>query len=121
RIGIAATLDLAPPRGDVSLAGRCLEDRIAEPARASLLSGFAEAKAAALGAGATGFAISGSGSTVFGLAPNQAIAGAAANAMCGAFKALGTHATPLVTTAGNSVPLGAVVAKARQRFSLGAG
>src|SRR2546425_584261 len=48
----------------------------------------------------------------------QAIAGAAANAMCGAFEALGTHATPLVTTADNSVPLGAVVAKAGPRFSI---
>jgi len=117
-IGRAATLALALSRGDASLAGRCLEDRIAEPARASFLSGFAEAKAAALGAGATGFAISGSGSTVFGFAPNQAIAGSAANAMCGAFKALGTHATPLVTTADNSVPLGAVVSKAGPRFSI---
>jgi len=117
-IGRAATLALALSRGDASLAGRCLEDRIAEPARALFLSGFAEAKAAALGAGATGFAISGSGSTVFGFAPNQAIAGSAANAMCGAFKALGTHATPLVTTADNSVPLGAVVWKAGPRFSI---
>jgi len=117
-IGRAATLALALSRGDASLAGRCLEDRLAEPARAAFLSGFAEAKAAALGAGATGFAISGSGSTVFGLAPNQAIAGAAASAMCGAFEALGTHATPLVTTADNSVPLGAVVAKAGPRFSI---
>src|SRR2546427_338353 len=117
-IGRAATLALALSRGDASLAGRCLEDRLAEPARASFLSGFAEAKAAALGAGATGFAISGSGSTVFGLAPNQVIAGAAANAMCSAFKALGTHAMPLVTTTDNFVPLGAVVAKAGPRFSV---
>ncbi len=117
-IGRAATLALALSRGDVSLAGRCLEDRIAEPARASFLSGFAEAKAAALGAGATGFAISGSGSTVFGLAPNHVIAAKAASAICMAFKARGTHATPLVTTADNSVPLGAVVAKAGPRFSV---
>src|SRR2546426_910021 len=114
----AATLALALSRGAASLAGRCLEDRLAEPTRASFLSGFAEAKAAALGAGATGFAISGSGSTVFGLAPNRVIAGAAANAMCGAFKALGTHAMPLVTTTDNFVPLGAVVAKAGPRFSV---
>ncbi len=117
-IGRAATLALALSRGDVSLAGRCLEDRLAEPARVSFLPGFAEAKAAARAAGAEGFAISGSGSAVFGLAANQVIAGKAATAMCGAFEARGAHATPLVTTVDNSVPLGAVVTKASPRFSV---
>src|SRR2546422_656283 len=101
-LGAEGFIQAAVAGGGASLAGRCLEDRLAEPARASFLSGFAEAKAAALGAGATGFAISGSGSTVFGLAPNQAIAGAAANAMCGAFEALGTHATDRKSTRLNS-------------------
>ena len=44
-IGRAAALALALSRGDVFLAGRCLEDRLAEPVRASFLPGFAEAKA----------------------------------------------------------------------------
>jgi hypothetical protein len=55
---------------------------------------------------------------VFGLAPNLAIASKAATAICRAFKACGTSATPLVTTADNSVPLGAVVARAGPRFSV---
>ena len=45
--------------GDYALLGRAIDDRIAEPARAALLPGFAEAKAAALAAGALGSSISG--------------------------------------------------------------
>lgn len=117
-VGRAATLALALSRGDVALAGRCLEDRFAEPARAPFLPGFSEARAAALHAGATGFSISGSGSTVFALAPNRLVAGHVARAMCEAFGARGTKATPLVTGVDNSVPLGQVVPKSGPRFSI---
>lgn len=120
-VGRAATLALALSRGDVALAGRCLEDNLAEPARASFLPGFAEAKAAALAAGATGFAISGSGSTVFALARNRLVAGNAAKAMCEAFGARGQQAAPLVTTVDNSVPLAHVVPRSGPRFSIIAG
>jgi homoserine kinase len=54
--------------GDYELLGRAIDDRIAEPARAPLLPGFAEAKAAALSAGAAGSSISGSGPTTFAFA-----------------------------------------------------
>jgi homoserine kinase len=54
--------------GDYALLGRAIDDRIAEPARAPLLPGFPEAKAAALAAGALGSSISGSGPTAFALA-----------------------------------------------------
>ncbi len=120
-VGRAATLALALSRGDVLLAGRCLEDRLAEPARAPFLPGFAEAKAAALAAGATGFAISGSGSTVFALARNRLIAGIAAEAMCDAFEARGHHAAPLVTSVDNSVPLREVAPELGPRFSIVSG
>ena len=53
--------------GDYALLGRAIDDRIAEPARAPLLPGFPEAKAAALAAGALGSSISGSGPTAFAL------------------------------------------------------
>lgn len=52
---------------DLVLFGRCIDDRIAEPARASLIPGFAEAKIAALGAGALGVSISGAGPTAFAI------------------------------------------------------
>ena len=54
-------------RGDAAVAASCLTDVIAEPYRAELIPGFAEARArgAALGALATG--ISGSGSSIFSI------------------------------------------------------
>jgi len=45
--------------GDLALLGRAIDDRIAEPARAPLIPGFREVKAAALTAGALGASIYG--------------------------------------------------------------
>jgi homoserine kinase len=53
---------------DWDLLRRSVEDRVAEPARAPLLTGFAEAKSAALAAGALGCSISGSGPSAFAFA-----------------------------------------------------
>lgn len=75
--------------GDYELLGRAIDDRIAEPARAGLLPGFAEAKAAALAAGALGSSISGSGPTVFALAKGRAAAERVAAAMASAYHARG--------------------------------
>jgi len=73
--------------GDLALLGRAIDDRIAEPARAPLIPGFREAKAAALAAGALGASISGAGPTSFALAGDRACAEAVAVAMEGAFAA----------------------------------
>lgn len=70
---------------DYALLGRALDDRIAEPARASLLPGFTAAKQAALGAGALGASISGSGPTAFALARGDASARSVAAAMQAAY------------------------------------
>lgn len=75
--------------GDYELLGRAIDDRIAEPARAALLPGFREAKAAALAAGALGSSISGSGPTAFALARGQAAGERAAAAMVAAYAACG--------------------------------
>jgi homoserine kinase len=75
--------------GDLALLGRAIDDRIAEPARAPLIPGFREAKAAALGAGALGASISGAGPTTFALAADLASAQAVAVAMEAAFAARG--------------------------------
>jgi len=48
-------------RGDGDLIRRAMVDAIAEPARAALYPGYAEARAAALEAGAVGVAVSGAG------------------------------------------------------------
>ena len=79
--------------GDYALLGRALDDRIAEPARARLLPGFADAKRAALAAGALGASISGSGPTAFALARGDASARAAGMAMQAAYADAGVSAS----------------------------
>src|SRR5438309_5263769 len=107
-VGRAATLALALARGDAVLAGRCLEDRFAEPARARFLTGYANARSAALKGGAAGFGICGSGSSVFAIAPDPTVAEVVAHAMGAAFRSRGHGATPLVTTVDNRVPLAGI-------------
>jgi homoserine kinase len=63
--------------------------RIAEPARTRLLPGFAEAKRAALGAGALGSSISGAGPTAFALARGARTAQRVSEAMTAAYAAKG--------------------------------
>lgn len=60
--------------GNLALIGRSIDDRIAEPVRASLLPGFVEAKRAALRAGGLGCSISGSGPTMFVFAADNTTA-----------------------------------------------
>lgn len=79
--------------GDLALLGRSLDDLLAEPARARLLPGFAEAKAAALAAGAVGASISGAGPTAFALCADTATAEAVAVAMAAAYQTAGLSAT----------------------------
>jgi homoserine kinase len=75
--------------GDLALLGRALDDRIAEPARAALLPGFVEAKAAALRAGALAGSISGGGPTSFYLTDSDATARTIAAAVRAAYGARG--------------------------------
>jgi len=60
--------------GDFDLLRRSLEDVLVEPRRAGLVPRFAEAKAAALGAGALGCSLSGSGPAVFAWCEGEAAA-----------------------------------------------
>jgi len=78
--------------GDYGLLSRSVDDRIAEPARAGLLPGFLQAKAAALAAGALGSSISGSGPTVFALARGRAVAEQVQAAMVRAYQEAGQRA-----------------------------
>jgi homoserine kinase len=71
--------------GDRELLGRSIEDRIAEPARAPLLPGFAEAKSAALEAGALGCSLSGSGPSAFAFVAGEGLAARVAAAMASAY------------------------------------
>jgi homoserine kinase len=91
-----AAMVAALAAGDYALLGRAIDDRIAEPARAGLLPGFVEAKAAALGAGALGSSISGSGPTAFALARGREQAERVAAAMVAAHAAGGRRAESVV-------------------------
>jgi homoserine kinase len=92
-----AAIVAAAASGDRALLGRALDDRLAEPARAPLLPGFIEAKAAALAAGALGCSISGSGPTAFALAPDLATAPRIVDAMIAAYAAAGLASTARIT------------------------
>ncbi|HET6837311.1 MAG TPA: homoserine kinase [Gemmatimonadales bacterium] len=74
---------------DYGLLGRAIDDQIAEPARAGLLPGFGEAKAAALKAGALGCSISGSGPSVFALVQGRELGVAVGKAMEQAYRSCG--------------------------------
>jgi homoserine kinase len=70
--------------GDFELIARALEDTIAEPRRASLVPGLAVIKRAALGAGALGCSLSGSGPSLFALCRDRSVAERVALAMAAA-------------------------------------
>lgn len=90
--GIVAALHA----GDLAFLGRCIDDRIAEPARSALLPGFNRAKQAAMGAGALGVSISGAGPTAFALSSSAEQAHAVATAMCDAYRRAGLKCTTRV-------------------------
>jgi homoserine kinase len=88
-------------RADFGLLARSLEDRIAEPRRASLVPGFNAIKAAAVSAGALGCSLSGSGPSMFALCRGAEQARSVAVAMTDAVtRAVGsapeTYVSPIV-------------------------
>lgn len=90
-----AAIVAALASGDLELLGRAIDDRIAEPARAPLLRGFADVKRAALAAGAFGCSISGAGPTTFAFATDESAPGIA-EAMREAYLAVGIDAATRV-------------------------
>ncbi len=84
--------------GDLSLLARAIEDRIAEPARQPLLPGFAEAKRAALEAGAHGSSISGAGPSAFAFVHDDESGMRVGKAMTAAYRAAGVAAEARVFT-----------------------
>lgn len=76
-------------KDDINLLGRCINDVVVEPVRASLIPGFHDVKGAALEAGAYGCSISGAGPSVFAITDNVSKADYIGRAMQGAFEARG--------------------------------
>jgi homoserine kinase len=80
---------------DMELLSRSLVDHIAEPKRMSLVPGFHEVKVAAVRAGALGCSLSGSGPSIFALAPNLSTAWEVGAAMQRAYADVGTAGADL--------------------------
>jgi homoserine kinase len=80
-----AALVAALGSSDYELLGRAIDDRIAEPARATLLPGFRDAKAAAREAGALGCSISGAGPSAFALVRGLSVGHQVGQAMAEAY------------------------------------
>jgi homoserine kinase len=95
-IGRATLLVAALAQGRADLLGDALQDRLHEPHRAALVPGFDRVRAAAIGAGAHGAVLSGSGPTIAAfVAPPDA--DAVGGAMRGAFGEVGLSSRVTVT------------------------
>jgi len=78
--------------GNIDLVGRSLEDVLIEPHRAALIPFFDDARKTAIGNGAVGSGISGSGPSIFALARNADDASRSAEAMARIFQGEGIEA-----------------------------
>ncbi len=76
-------------QNDLQLLQACLKDWLVEPMRKMLIPKFEELKAVALEQGALTFGISGSGPSLFALAPSEEVASNIKNALEEAYKSTG--------------------------------
>lgn len=86
--------------GDLSLLGEAIVDDIVEPARAHLIPGYREAKAACVEAGAIACSISGAGPTTFALAGDEGRAKALLEILDEAFTGAGVAGQGMVDRVG---------------------
>ncbi|HTS00748.1 MAG TPA: homoserine kinase [Bacteroidota bacterium] len=98
--GNAAGLVAGLLTGDGALVGRSLVDVIAEPARRHLIPAYEAMRSAALGEGALGCGISGSGPSMYAIGSSEEGAGRAARAMERALRAAGHECTLIVSPVG---------------------
>jgi homoserine kinase len=96
QLASVAAMVAAFSTGDIARLRDAVEDHIAEPARASLLPGFLDAKAAALRAGALGCSIAGGGPSSFAFTDGRAVAERVLSAMVSAYRAAGMNAAARV-------------------------
>lgn len=85
-------------KGDYDLLGRSVHDLLAEPKRTLLIPGFETARRAALGAGAIGCGISGSGPSMFALCKGKDSAAIVAEAIAGSFSGEGLMTDTFIST-----------------------
>ena len=99
-VGSAATLTVGMCQSDPELVGRGMADEVVTPNRAALITGYDDAAAAAVDAGAYGVTVSGSGPSVLAVCPpdrRRDVAGA----MVEAFEANGERARAYRTWTGS--------------------
>jgi homoserine kinase len=115
--GNLAALVAALYNGDLQLLGRSLQDVVAEPARSLLIPGFAAVKSAAMGAGALGCSISGSGPSVFALCATKEVSARVGDAMVAAFGQAGLSCDLYISAVNTKGPVvlaeGSVAREAR--------
>lgn len=91
--------------GDLALLGEAIVDHIVEPARASLIPGFGEVKAACYEAGAIACSISGAGPSTFALAGSEERARALLDIMDDIYTASGAPGRGLVDQVGDGATI----------------
>jgi homoserine kinase len=84
---------------DLALLSRCLPDQVVSPVRAALIPGGTQVIEAALGAGALGSSISGSGPSIFAFCRSPQSAGQVGKAMAAAFKDAGLKSKTIISPA----------------------
>jgi homoserine kinase len=87
-------------RDDAALVGQSMEDLIAGPQRAAAITGFDAAREAAIGSGAIGFAIAGSGPSVFAWVRSLDEAEAVEKTVRGAFLSHGVRSQGWISPLG---------------------
>jgi homoserine kinase len=103
-VGHAATLTVGMFRNDPELVGTGMDERVVTPARAELITGYAEVKTAAREAGAAGVTVSGAGPSVLA-ACEESDQRAVAGAMIDAFEDAGVEARAYRTRIGRGTEL----------------
>ncbi|MEM2320096.1 MAG: homoserine kinase [Candidatus Bathyarchaeia archaeon] len=105
-IGHAASMALGFAKGDVKLIGNSMSDAVVEPARAFMIPGYEQVKAAALRAGAYGVAISGAGPSMIAIVDAElGVAPKVIKAMEEGFRSVGVDAEAFYTKPGKGVTL----------------
>jgi len=100
-VGSAATLTVGMHRNDPELVGRGMRENVVTPARAELITGYAEVVEAASDAGATGVTVSGAGPAVLAVPRLASERRAVAGAMVDAFEDAGVDAVAFQTAIGD--------------------
>lgn len=97
--GNAASMVVGMMKGDIKLIGESMENRVIEEIRSKLIKGYAQVKKSALGAGAAGVTISGSGPTMLAVCRMEEREKVAA-AMIQAFEENNIRSEAFITTIG---------------------